>query len=92
MDYAEDTKFVLDYLAATKGDISFVLEPLYIYNYGSTDSLAKRSEANWAKWRQSLNNLRLWLGSHPSIQERFLYYLVSIRWRLACFRAKLRKS
>ena len=60
-DFAEDTKFVFDYLDAwlkkygeSRVKISPVLKPLYIYNYGTTTSTVKKSSLIWENWEKSI--------------------------------------
>lgn len=40
-DFAEDTKFVLDYLQFQPGEIRFIPEPLYIYKFGTETSIVR---------------------------------------------------
>ena len=89
-DFAEDTKFVLDYLKYAKGEVSFVLEPLYIYNFGTATSSVQKTGIIWANWQKSFNNLKQWVGPHPSLKERLLLDLIYAKWRVACFRSARR--
>lgn len=86
LNFAEDTKFVLDYLALAEeevpgGAIKFVLEPLYIYNSGTETSTMKKVATTWANWQNSYEDLKMWLGSKPEIEESFWLRMVYLRWR-----------
>ena len=92
LNFAEDTKFVLDYLKKTKGEIKFVLKPLYIYNFGTSSSTINQTAIKWSNWQTAYNNLKSWLGPHPKPSEKFWLHLVHLRWRISylrsCHRAK----
>ena len=92
INFSEDTNYVLDYLAKTPGEIKFVLEPLYIYNYGTETSTIKKSSIIWQNWQAAYQNLKRWLGPHPSLAGRFWLHMVHLRWRISfirsCRRAK----
>lgn len=90
LNFAEDTKFVLDYLNQEKGRISFILKPLYIYNFGTETSTIKSTATNWQNWQTSYKNLKIWLGPNPSISEKFWLHLVHLRWRISFVRSKRR--
>lgn len=90
LNFAEDTKFVLDYLNKSTGEISFVLKPLYIYNFGTITSTINSTAIDWRNWQTSYNNLKKWLGSHPTIKERFWLHLIHLRWRISFIRSKHR--
>ena len=92
LNFAEDTKFVLDYLNNIPDDsgISFVLKPLYHYNYGTEISTMSKTATNWHNWKISYQNLQNWLGPHPTLREKTLLHLVHLRWRISHFRAKRR--
>lgn len=89
LNFAEDTKFVLDYLAAAeKSDserlgISFILRPLYIYNYGTATSTIVNSALDWKNWQTSFINLKTWLGPHPEISEKYQLTRVHRRWQIS---------
>lgn len=78
LDFAEDTIFVLDYLAATKGEIVFINEPLYIYNYGTKTSTVAISALDWKNWKNSYDYLKKWAGG-----ERKYCRKIYIRWRIS---------
>lgn len=90
LNFAEDTKFVLDYLKKTSGEINFILKPLYIYNFGTETSTIKSSGVSWNNWQTSYKNLRSWLGPHPKFTERFWLHIVHLRWRISFLRSKRR--
>lgn len=90
LNFAEDTKFVLDYLKKSKGEIKFVLKPLYIYNFGTDSSTIKSSGVIWQNWQISYQNLKSWLGKNPTLQEKFWLRLVHLRWRISYVRSKRR--
>lgn len=87
LNFAEDTKFVLDYLNKAKGEISFILKPLYVYNFGTSTSTIKTTGTEWANWQTSYDNLKTWLGPHPTITEKFWLHLVHLRWRISYIRS-----
>lgn len=87
LKFAEDTKFVLDYLRRANGEISFVLEPLYIYNYGTSTSSVKGLEGNWKNWERAFNNLKKWVGT-ADLTQKFLLRVIRIKWRLSWMRVK----
>ena len=90
LNFAEDTKFVLDYLKKADGETSFVLEPLYIYNFGTEGSTINRTATTWKNWQTSYQNLKNWLGKNPSLHEKFWLHLIYLRWRISHHRAKRR--
>ena len=90
LNFAEDTKFVLDYLAKASGDPAFVLSPLYIYNFGTETSTINSTAIQWKNWQTAYRNLKSWLGSNPTIRERFWLHLVHLRWRISFLRSKHR--
>lgn len=90
LNFAEDTKFVLSYLNHIKGQIRFILEPLYIYNFGTETSTIKTTATIWSNWQMSYDNLKTWLGKAPTATEKFWLRLVHIRWRISYLRSKHR--
>ena len=90
LNFAEDTKFVLDYLSYTEGTINFVLKPLYIYNFGTETSTIKSTATIWQNWQTSYNNLKHWLGKTPTIKENFWLHAVHLRWYISSLRSKHR--
>lgn len=93
-DFAEDTKFVLDYLEHTTGEIEFVLEPLYIYNFGTETSTVKTSSTVWANWKRSYEDLKRWArsvsGGKLHLKTRILLGLVRLRWCVSWYRSRKR--
>lgn len=93
-DFAEDTKFVLDYLEHAPGEIKFILEPLYIYNFGTETSTVKSSSTIWENWKKSYADLRNWAksvsGGKLHLKTRLLLGLVRLRWRISWYRARKR--
>lgn len=94
INFAEDTKFVLDYLKNTPehSEISFILKPLCHYNYGTETSTLKKTAINWKNWQTSYKNLNQWVGPSPTLQERFWLFLILCRWRISHIRAKKRNK
>ena len=90
LNFAEDTKFVLDYLQHADDQISFILEPLYIYNFGTKTSTINQSAINWSNWLISYRNLKTWLGPKPTLKESCYLKLILLRWRISYYRSKLR--
>ena len=90
LNFAEDTKFVLNYLKKSKGEPAFVLKPLYIYNFGTETSTMHAVSTNWHNWQTSYQNLKSWLGPHPSLQEKFWLRTVHLRWRISYLKSKHR--
>lgn len=88
MDFAEDTKFVLDYISASIPDypddceIHFVYEPLYIYNYGTSTSTVAKSSLKWQNWQKSYNYLKKWSDGH-GVRIKFRRNTVLTRWRIS---------
>lgn len=90
LNFAEDTKFVYDYLAQKSGEPSFVLKPLYIYNFGTDTSTIKSSATIWANWQTSYKYFKKWLGPRPIIKEKFWLHMVHLRWRISFVRSRRR--
>lgn len=88
LNFSEDTNFVLDYLKKAKGEISFVLKPLYIYNFGTESSTVKSSGADWKNWQASYENLKNWTGKKPGFKARFWLTAIYLRWRISHFRMR----
>lgn len=89
MNFAEDTKFVLDYInAAIKEypqdcNILTIYEPLYIYNYGTETSTASRSSLEWDNWKKSYRYLTAWSDDEKTITIYFRNFLIWTRWRIS---------
>ena len=92
LNFAEDTRFVLNYLkkASENQKIKFVLEPLYIYNFGTEGSTINKTALDWQNWNASYKFLKSWLGKHPKPTEKFWLRLVRLRWRISHIRSRRR--
>ena len=88
-DFAEDTKFVLDYIAAAlphyKKDskIVFIYEPLYVYNYGTETSTVAKSALKWKNWQDSYAHLKAWSKKYGGHKARHRRHVVRLRWRVS---------
>lgn len=87
MKFGEDTKFVLDYLKKADGGIKFILEPLYIHNFGTVTSVAKKMEGDWKNWQKCYANLKKWVG-RGNLYQKWLLILIYLRWRVTWLRAR----
>lgn len=83
LDFAEDTKFVLDYLAAAPGKIVWIPDNLFIYNYGTATSTVASSSLDWQNWQKSYDYLKVWLGPRPSKRESLNLKKVLFRWQVS---------
>lgn len=102
MDFAEDTKFVLDYIAAAQShypedcEIHFILEPLYLYNYGTDTSTVAKSALKWENWKKSYAELKDWSKKGSGKKIALRRKTVWTRWRvshaLAVARANMPRS
>lgn len=90
MKFAEDTRFVLAYLKKMKGQIEFILEPLYIYNYGTDNSTVRETGADWNNWLQSFEDVKKFVGGNASISTKFWMKLLFMRWKISHMRSKSR--
>ena len=90
LQFAEDTKFVLEYCKHAKGEIAYTPAPLYVYNFGTDTSTIKKSATFWHNWQTSYDFLKSWLGPHPTLKEKFWLHAVHLRWRISYFRSKRR--
>ncbi len=93
-DFAEDTKFTIDYLAAQDGEIVFIPRPLYIYNFGTETSLVQKSSLEWENWEKSYQDLEEWARNENSgkldLGTRVLLRLIRLRWHISHYKAKRR--
>lgn len=93
-DFAEDTKFTIDYLMAKDGEIIFIPQSLYIYNFGTETSIVQKSSLDWNNWEQSYKDLEEWArsesGGKISLSTRVLLGLVRLRWHVSHYKAKKR--
>ena len=102
LDFAEDTKFVLDYIDAAikyypeNVTLKSIYEPLYIYNFGTETSTVAKSSLDWANWKKSYRNLSDWAQDCITFKTRLRLLLVHCRWRishaLAVARSTIAKS
>lgn len=92
LNFAEDTKFVLDYLKKSAGEIAFVLKPLYIYNFGTETSTMRTTSISWQNWQTSYQNLKSWLGKAPTAKEIFWLHTVHLRWRISHLKSVYRSK
>ena len=90
LNFAEDTKFVLDYLNLADGEPRFVLEALYIYNFGTETSTIRSAATKWENWQRQYQDLKTWLGPRPTMIEKFWLHTVRARWRVSYIRSKRR--
>jgi len=60
--FAEDTKFVLDYLSVLIKNhnlkIGYVLEATYLYHYGTETSTVRESSLIWKNWKNSFKDFQ----------------------------------
>lgn len=91
LNFAEDTKFVLDYVKkAGAGKIVFVPEALYIYNFGTEGSTIRKTAVLWKNWRKSYENLKKWAGK-TGAREKFWLFMVHCRWKIS-YRRSVRRA
>lgn len=89
-NFAEDTKFVIEYLKHADGEIAFVLKPLYIYNFGTSNSTIRKTSTVWKNWKKSYEDLKSYISGKPNLEERFWLMAVLARWRVSYIRSKRR--
>ena len=95
-DFAEDTKFVFDYLDAwlkfqgetpqklvSRIKIGPVLKPLYIYNYGTTTSTVKKSSLIWDNWEKSVADFAEFASPLPAKQGKSLIHKLRRRFKVS---------
>ncbi len=90
LKFGEDTRFVLNYLKKTANKIEFILEPLYVYNFGTETSTVKKTSTSWENWQNLYLFLKSWLGSKPNLNEKFWLHMVHLRWRISFVRSRRR--
>ncbi len=83
IDFAEDTRFVLNYLKYASGDIISIPKSLYIYNYGTTTSTVAGSSLLWSNWQSSYDFLKKWLGPNPKKSELDQLKKLKLRWKIS---------
>lgn len=94
-DFAEDVQFVLRYLdVAGEGEVAFVGEPLYTYNYGGETSTVARSALAWKNWERSLEDVKKFCGEDSGAKKQLKK--LKLRWQishgLAVVRAPIHSS
>lgn len=87
-DFAEDTKFVLEYLAFAHGEIKFTTKPLYIYNLNSVEGTVGSSSLYWRNWQKSLDFVKSWVERNSeahttTVLERERLQRLEQRWRVS---------
>ena len=89
LDFAEDTTFVLDYLADcdTDDEIIFITEPLYVYNYGTDTSVVSESSLEWRNWQRNFDDIKAWADADSQNDLRKLYQRFKISHALAVARS-----
>ena len=85
LNFAEDTKFVFEYLSHCDEDdeLSFIEKPLYIYNYGTETSTVAKSSLLWRNWIQSYKTMQNWYGEKRSIKARFYFAKLLMRFKVS---------
>ncbi len=92
-NFAEDTKFVLDYLKAVDPcEVKLILKPLYHYKFGTETSTIKKSSTIWKNWQKSYQDVTKWVGNKPTMNERMLLILLKTRWRISYLRSVRRSK
>lgn len=91
-DFAEDTKFVLDYLMFQPGEIEFIPEALYVYKFGTETSIVRGAATKWENWQKSYDDLKEWVKETGAggLRSFVLLMLVKARWRVSYVRSKRR--
>ena len=89
LDFAEDTKFVFDYINAAikyyprNAIIKSIYEPLYIYNFGTETSTVVKSSLDWRNWKKSYKNLSIWAKDSMTLRMKARKSLIWVRWRIS---------
>ena len=83
--FAEDSRFVLNYLKKMHGEIKFILKPLYIYNFGTSSSTISGTGTKWENWKMFYEFLQKWVGK-ANTGEKFWLKAVLARWRVSYIR------
>lgn len=87
--FAEDTKFVLDYLKTLiKNDelkINYVLEATYLYHYGTETSTVRTSSLIWKNWQESFKDFQNFAAQNGTItsRDRRLLRKLKIRFHIS---------
>lgn len=87
MTFAEDTKFVLNYLNFANRvhytRIEFILEPLYFYNYGTPTSIVGDSSLSWGNWLKSYRDFEKFAGNKPTKLTKKYLKKIFMRWKVS---------
>ena len=87
MMFAEDTKFVLNYLKVANkvlySRIEFVTEPLYEYNYGTNTSTVGNTSLSWGNWQRSFADVEEFAGRRPSKLRKKYMKKIYLRWKVS---------
>jgi glycosyltransferase involved in cell wall biosynthesis len=83
--FAEDSRFVLNYLKKMHGEITFILKPLYVYNFGTSGSTVSTTGIKWENWKMFYEFLQKWVGK-ANAGEKFWLKAVLARWRVSYIR------
>lgn len=89
-NFAEDTKFVLDYISAAQPRIACIPKAIYTYNFGSEASTIRKSGVIWANWLASYEDLKKFVGPKPTFAEKYWLKVVLARWRISWLRNQRR--
>lgn len=89
LNFAEDTKFVLDYIDAAiryypkNATLKSIYEPLYTYNFGTNTSIVSKSSLDWKNWKKSYKNLNAWASNCRTFRMKMRKILIWCRWRIS---------
>lgn len=81
--FAEDTRFVLNYLSNIEGRIEFIYEPLYIYNFGTETSTVSNSSLEWKNWVSTYEFVKKWVGEPATKTEQKGLKKLKTRWKIS---------
>jgi len=81
--FAEDTRFVLDYLNNIEGKIEFIYEPLYVYNFGTETSTVTSSSLIWENWESTYDFVKNWVGKPITKEEAKNLKKLRARWKIS---------
>lgn len=81
--FAEDTRFVLDYLNNIEGRIEFIYEPLYVYNFGTETSTVTSSSLVWENWESTYDFVKNWVGEPITKEEEKNLKKLRARWKIS---------
>ncbi len=96
MSFAEDTKFVLNYLKVAQKigftKLEFVLEPLYHYVYGNENSIVRTSSLSWGNWLKSYRDFMFFTEKNRTKKTKYYLKLLYLRWQISHALAVARSS